>query len=100
MDIDQLGSIVTVVNQQAERAAGIDGLQLRGVTDQQHLRPRLLRSLRDPVQGEGAGEGGFVDNDELPGLEGGAGVLVGGPPLRRVLRGNPQVIGQHLRRHR
>ena len=100
VNVDQLGGIVAVVDQQAEHTTGVDGLELGIVTDQQHLRPRLLSCLRDPVQGEGAGEGGFVDDDELPGLEGGAGVLVGGPPLRRVLRGDPQILGQHLRRHR
>ena len=100
VDIDQFGSIVAVVDQQAERTASVDGLELCVVADQQHLRPRFLGCLRDPIQGQGAGEGGFVDDDELPGLEGRAGVLVGGPPLRRVLRLNAQIVGQHLRRHR
>ena len=86
--------------QQAERTPSVHGLELGIVTDQQHLRPRLLHCLGDPVQGESPRQGGFVNNDQLTRPEGRAGVLMGGPPLRRVLRLNAQIVGQHLRRHR
>ena len=39
VDIDQLRGIVPVVDQQTERTASVDGLELGVVTDQQHLRP-------------------------------------------------------------
>ena len=44
MNIDQLGSIVPVVDQQAEHATGAHGLELGIVADQQHLRPCLLHA--------------------------------------------------------
>jgi len=45
VDIDEFGGIVSVVDQQDERAAGVHGLGLGTVADQQLLRSRLQRGL-------------------------------------------------------
>ena len=98
--VDQLGGVVAVVDEQRERAAGIDGLELRVVADQQHLRPSLGREVRDAVQGQGAGEGGFVHDDELASAERVSVDEVVLPPLRGVLGRDSQIIGEDLRRDR
>jgi hypothetical protein len=71
-------------------------LQLGVVADQQHLRAGL-GEVGDAVQGQGAGQGGFVDDDELARLERGAVDEVVLPPLRRVLRRDPEIVGEDLR---
>ena len=66
------------------------------VADQQQLRARVLGEVGDAVQGQGAGEGGFVDDDELARFEGGAVDEVVLPPLRRVLGRDSEVVGEDL----
>ena len=61
--------------EQVERPAGVDGGQLGVVADDQHLRPRCGRLGGQGVQGERAGQGRFVDDQELPGTHRPAGVL-------------------------
>ena len=96
VNVDQFGGVVPVVGDHRERAAGVDGLQLGVVADQQHLRARVLGEVGDAVQRQGAGEGGFVDDDELTRLEGGAVEEVVLPPLRRVLGRDPEIVGEDL----
>jgi hypothetical protein len=56
----------------------------------------LLSQGRDAVEGEGSGEGGFVDDDQLTLPEGGAGALMGVPPFRGVLRRDAEVVREDL----
>jgi len=57
-----------VAAQQAERAAGLDGGKLAGVTDQQQLGPGAADLTGQVRQGEGVAHSGLVD-DEEPGSE-------------------------------
>ena len=52
----------------------------------------------DAVEGEGAGEGGLVDDDELVLGEGGSAMAVFVEPLGGVLAIDPQILGQDLGR--
>ena len=72
-------------------------MELPPVTNQQGLCAGLFGFGGDAVQGGGAGQGCLVDDDELPCLERGALHEVVLPPLRRVLRDDPQIVGEDLR---
>ena len=95
--VDQFGGIIAVVDEEGEHTTCGDGLELRPVPHQQHLRSRLLGQSRDAVEGEGAREGGFIDDDQLTLPEGLAGALMGVPPFRSVLRPDAEVIREYLR---
>src|SRR5699024_5542811 len=86
VQVVKLRGVVARADEQAERAACIDRLELAPVSDQQSLRAGLLDLARDPIQRRGASEGGFIDDDELTRLERGAVHEMVLPPLRRVLR--------------
>ncbi|MPM81900.1 hypothetical protein SDC9_128957 [bioreactor metagenome] len=71
-------------------------MQLGIVANQQHLRAGILGKVGNTVQRQSARQGGFVDDDELPRLEGGAVQEMVLPPLRGVLGRDAEVIGEHL----
>ena len=94
MDVYQFGGIASLMDKESECSSCIDGLELRAVADQQYLRAFFGCEAGDSVKGERARERGFVHDDELPGVERGAGGPVGLPPFRRVLRRDAQVLGR------
>lgn len=94
----QFGGVVVVVHEHGVGAGRGRRLELRVVPDQQHLRPGFGGKGGDAVEGEGAGHRRLIDDDELSLAERLPGALVNLPPLRRVLRGDPEVIGEDLRR--
>ena len=98
VNIEELGSVVAVRDQEREGAARVHGLQLRVVADEEDLRAGVDGDLCDAHQRERACQGGFVDDHELPAGERGAVELVVGPPLGGVLRGDPEIIREHLGR--
>ena len=61
-----VGWVGSVGGQEVERAAGGDGVQLGGVADEQQFRAGLGGLLAELVEGEGAGQGRFVEDDQLP----------------------------------
>ena len=61
--------------EQPEGATGGDGVQLVGVTDQQHLRSGLPRLLDDLVQGHRGGGRSLVDDEQLVWLQRPAGLF-------------------------
>ena len=91
-DVGQRGRVAAVGGEEVERAAGGDGVQLGGVADEQQLRAGLFGVAGDAVEGEGAGQRGLIEDDELtcaqaPPVEfglGGGDVLVESPLLNRV----------------
>ena len=90
----ELPGLQRLMDKESECSSCIDGLELRTVADQQHLRAFFGCEAGDSVKGERARERGFVHDDELPGVERGAGGPVGLPPFRRVLRRDAQVLGR------
>jgi hypothetical protein len=50
VNVDQFGGVGSVSGDHRERAAGVHGLQLGVVADQQHLRARVLGEVGDAVQ--------------------------------------------------
>ena len=93
--VDQFWGVGPVLGDHRERAAGVHGLQLCVVADQQHFCASGVGEVGDTVQREGAGEGGFVDDDELPWLEGGAVEKVVVLPFRGVFGGDPEIVAQY-----
>ena len=57
------------VDEHAEGAAGLDGGELVGVPDAQHLGAGRVSLGDDLVQGDGGGHGGLVNDDEVTGLQ-------------------------------
>ena len=96
VDLGQLGGVGTGGRQERERPSRVDRLELRPVTDQQHLRARLGRERCQPVKGEGAGERGLVNDDQLPLPELGPSSVVLVERLGGVLAADAQVLGEHL----
>ena len=58
-----------VVGQQAQRAAGFDGGELGGVTEEADDGAAFAGVGGEPVEVAGAGHAGFVDEDEVAGVE-------------------------------
>lgn len=94
MDVCELGSIGACVDQHPERAARIDRLQLRPVPHQEDLRTRVHRDSADAIEGQRAGEGCFVDDDELAGAHRRVPLAIVEQPLGRVLSGDTEVVGK------
>jgi len=68
-DFGEFGNVVAVSDQHPERAAGFDGRELCPVADQDDLGADLGRVPGDGVQGEGSGQAGFVNDDQLPSVQ-------------------------------
>lgn len=92
---DRFWGVGPVLGDHRERAAGVHGLQLCVVADQQHFCASGVGEVGDAVQREGAGEGGFVDDDELPWLEGGAVEKVVVLSFRGVFGDDPEIVAQY-----
>src|SRR2546421_226081 len=61
------GEVGPVGGKHVERAAGLDRAELGPIPDEQDLGVDGAGGFHDGVEGEGAGQGGFVDDDQLPG---------------------------------
>ncbi len=68
--------------EQAERAAGVDGAELVVVADEQQLGPGGSGLGGEVVEGEGAGQGRLVDDEQRPGPQPPA-VLLRVEPVQR-----------------
>ncbi len=89
------GDVVAVAHEGAEHAACVDRGELVGVADQQDLRSGLAGGGDEFVEGEGSGQGGFVDDDQLAGPELPPVDAVAQPArlLRQPIRNRPVVAG-------
>ena len=96
MHVDEFRGILPVVDEQGERTARVNRLQLSRVTDEQHLRPCLCGERGDAVERKGAGKGCLVDDHELSGPERLAVCLVVMPPFREVLGRDAEILGEDM----
>ena len=56
VNVDKFGHVITVVCEHPKRAACVDRLELRIVSDEQHFRPTISSKLSDSVEGERSSE--------------------------------------------
>ena len=94
--IDQFRGVAAITHEHPERAARVDGGELRPIAHEQHFRADLLGVAGDGVERERATERGFVDDDELPAREVPFPEAMLMQPLRRVLRTDLQIPGEDV----
>ena len=92
------GASARRLTRSAKAPAGVDGLELVGVADEQHLGARACGDPGEPIECHGVGEGRLVDDHQLAAAELGPAVVVLVEPLRRVLARDAEVVGQRLGR--
>ena len=97
VDLGEFWGVVPGLCQQGESAAGVDGLELRPVADQQHFGARRGGKPGQPVECQRPRQRGFVDDDELARPELGSPVVVFVQPLRGVVAGDTEVVGEDVR---
>ncbi len=69
VDFAQLGRHLAVLDQHGKGAPGTHSAQLRKVAYQEDLGPGVAGLGAEPVEGEGAGQAGFVDHDQFAGFQ-------------------------------
>ena len=92
------GASARRLDEECEGASGVDGLELVGIADEQHLGARACGDPGEPIECLGVGESGLVDDHQLATAEFGPAVVILMEPLRRVLARDAEVVGQRLGR--
>ncbi len=95
--VDEFWCIPPVVDEQGERTARVDRLQLSRVPDEQHLCSCLRGERGDAIERKGAGQGCFVDDHELSGPRMSSPcALVVVPPFREVLGRDAEIFREDV----